>query len=340
MIALKIPGDHRLAILAFMIFVFLTGPAAAQIVPGEGTDSGLGGGNIVMGTVYTSTGQRVASRVKIRLTTMTRGDRLTSSDENGNFVIRGLVSGNYSIVIDEKEFEPYSQAVDIIQFRGSPAQTVTLNIRLIPKKGPDQKTGVVDAAAAMLDDQARTDFAASQQLAKSGDHKGAIEKLLVLTNGFPTFMQGFNDLGVEYLRTGDLEKAHEAFLAAIKLRPDAFAPLMNDGIVLYQMRKFEEAEIVLRAAVKTDKESPAAHYFLGQSVANLGKFEEAEVELVFALKSKSENMYEAHRTLAIIYSARNDRKNALIHLEAYVKLVPTAPDIDRLKATIIQLKQH
>lgn len=320
------------------VVLFVASISNAQIVPGEGMDSGLGGNNVLTGTVYSSSGQRVGTRIKIRLTTMTRGDRVGSTDENGNFIFNGLISGNYSIVINEKGFEPVSQNVDIIQLRGSPPQTYNVSIRLVPKADATPRPGVIDAALSSLDAKGREIFMRSQELAKAGDHTGAIEQLLILTSDNPNFMPGFNELGVEYLRIGDFEKATLAFDAAHKLDPEAFGPLLNNGIALYQLRKFERAETELRAALAIDKTAPPVHYFLGQTVANLGKFDEAEAELQKALESKTDKFPEAHRTLAIIYSSKKDTKNALRHLEAYIALVPNAPDMEQLKQLVLRLK--
>ena len=55
-------------------------------------------------------GQRLQRRVTIRLQTMTKGDRVVMTDDYGNFAFRGLMSGDYTIVIDkEKDFQPFSQ---------------------------------------------------------------------------------------------------------------------------------------------------------------------------------------------------------------------------------------
>ena len=49
-------------------------------------------------------------------------------------------------------------------------------------------------------------------------------------------------------------------------------------------------------------------------------------------------MKEAHRTLAIIYNSRGDKKQAIVELEAYLKLNPTAPDAEQLRKALEQLK--
>src|SRR5882762_7204086 len=81
-------------------------PVTAQVfLPPGATDTGLGGGNAISGTVLISSGQRLERHVSIRLQTMTKGDRLAMSDDNGNFAFRGLPNGTYTVVIDkEREF--------------------------------------------------------------------------------------------------------------------------------------------------------------------------------------------------------------------------------------------
>src|ERR1044071_3542254 len=116
-----------IALTAASILVFFL-PADGQILPSETIDTGLGGSNTIMGTVITGSG-RLERRVNIRLQTATRGDRVTTTDDSGNFAFRGLVSGDYAIVIDkEKDFEPFSQSVTILQIRGFPPTTLNLSL--------------------------------------------------------------------------------------------------------------------------------------------------------------------------------------------------------------------
>ena len=327
----------RLFVVVFAGFLGI--PAAAQLIPPSASETGLGGSNTITGTVLTSMGGRLERRVSIRLQTMTKGDRVTTTDEYGNFAFRGLVSGDYTLVIDkEKDFEPFSQTITIIQVRGFPGQTNMVSIRLTPKVNTQPKPGVVDAALATLPERGKTLFTKSQDLAKAGDHRGAIEQLTSLTTEFPSFMFGFNELGVEYLRLGQLDKAEAAFRAAIKIEPLAFAPQMNRGMTLVEMKRYADAEPVLRSAKKLNEQPGVVHYFLGQAVANLGKFDEAEKELTAAVSMGGDEMKEAHRILAIIYSSKGDKKRAASELETYLNLAPHAKDAESLRNLIRRLK--
>src|SRR5437588_1695740 len=107
-----------LTLVLFSLFVVVR--VAAQGIP-EGaasTDTGLGGVNTISGRIVSSSGQRIERRVSVRLRTMTRGDRISMTDEYGNFVFRGVPPNDYVVVIDkEQDFEPFSQNVSVIQPR-------------------------------------------------------------------------------------------------------------------------------------------------------------------------------------------------------------------------------
>src|SRR5262245_35561198 len=122
-------------------------PLSAQMV--VGTDSGLGGANMITGTVLGPSGQRIETAVNVRLRTMTRGDRVATTDTNGNFAFKGLVNGDYQIVIEkEAEYETYSTLVNIFQMRNAPPVNYPLNIRLKYKPGVTPKPGVVNSELA------------------------------------------------------------------------------------------------------------------------------------------------------------------------------------------------
>ena len=118
----------------------------------------------------------------------------------------------------------------------------------------------------------------------------------------------FNELGVQYLKRGDLEKAGEALRSALKIEGDAFEPLMNHGILLVRANKFSEAEPELRAALRQKDQSSVGHYYLGRALAYLQRYDEAEPELITAIKLGGNEMKEAHRYLAGVYSALGDKQ--------------------------------
>ena len=326
---------------AFLSLCFV-GSAFAQIssISDSESQTGLGGMNAIVGTVFAPSGRPLESRARIRLSTMTRGDRIFTVNQTGNFAFRGLPSGSYTISIEkEVEYKPVSQTVDVIQLRGAPAQTYTLNIRLEFKERTEAKPAVVNAELMNIPAKARTHYESAMELSKKGDRQGAIDELKLAIAAHPTFVSAFNELGVQYLRTNRLEDADQAFQGALKVEPESFPALVNRGITNVMMKRYGESVPILRKALKINDQSAVAHYFLGQALANLGLFPDAEKELQRCLQLGKEEMKEAHRLLAIIYSARGAKKEAADELDAYLKKAPTTPDAEKLKEQIRKLRE-
>jgi tetratricopeptide (TPR) repeat protein len=333
-------GGPGLSLVLFSLFVVVR--VTAQGIPqgAASTDTGLGGVNTISGMTVSSNGQRIARRVSVRLRSMTRGDRISTTDENGNFVFRGVPPGDFVVVIEkEQDFEPFSQNVSVIQPRGMPPQTYYLSIRLETKRRAEAKPGVLNAEFVNVPKPALVHYDKAIEQARKGDHPGAVEELKLAIKEYPSFMLAFNELGVQYLKLNQLENADEAFQGALKITPDAFAALINRGIANFMMKRYGEAVPILRKALAKNDQSAVGHYFLGQALANLGLFEDAEKELLTALKLGNEEMNEAHRILAIIYASRGANKHAADELEAYLKLAPNTPDAEKLKEKIRQLRK-
>ncbi len=322
-----------------LLLLFGINVNSQTVLPGDSIDLGMGGNNTITGTVFNSVGKRIETRVSIRLATMTRGDVITVTNEKGVFYFRGLPAGNYTVIIDkEKDFEVFTQDVNIIQFRGSPPQVQTLSIRLIPKAKPEMVTAVIDSDLVNVPPKAIEHYDKAVIFSRERKHDSAIEQLQLSINEYPDFMLAYNELGVQYLHLSDLNKADESLKKALELKPAAYMPLVNRGIVLFTMKRYAEAEPVLLSALKQDETSLVVRFFLGQTFANLGRFDEAERELVKAIAAGDEEMKEAHRILAIIYSSRGDKQNAAHHLEAYLRLNPDAKDADQLRQVLRNLK--
>jgi Flp pilus assembly protein TadD len=327
-----------LSLVLFSLFVVVR--VTAQIPQGAAsTDTGFGGVNTISGMIVSSAGQRIQRRVSVRLRTMTKGDRISMTDEYGNFVFRGLPSGDFVVVIDkEQDFEPFSQTVSVIQPRGMPPQTYHLSVRLVLKGRAEAKPGVLNAEFVDVPKRALAHYNNAVEHSKKNDHPQAIEELKLAIKEYPSFMHAFNELGVQYLKLNQLEHADEAFQSALKITPDAVAALINRGIANFMMKRYGEAVPILRKALAKNDQSAVGHYFLGQALAYQGKFEEAEKELSTAIKLGGEKLKEAHRMLSIIYSARGDKKRAADELETYLRLAPTTPDAAQLRQALLRLK--
>src|ERR1044072_6503812 len=111
-------------------------------------------------------------------------------------------------------------------------------------------------------------------------------------------------IGMLHLRLNELDKADEAFKAALKVDPEAYEPLLSRSITLFKLSKFKDAENLLRKTLKVKPESAPAYYYLGRSLNKLRKNEEAEKAFLTCTEKSPGEVQEARRLLAAIYLDR------------------------------------
>jgi tetratricopeptide (TPR) repeat protein len=326
-------GGPGLALVLFLLLVVVQ--VTAQISPGAPPADPFRAGVGISGTVLSPTGQRFSRRISVRLRSMSQGDRVTTTDDKGNFAFNGVPRGDYVVIIDkEQNFEPYSENVSVTPFSGAPYLSIRLRLKGEAKSAP----GVINAELANVPSRALAFYQKAQEQAQAGNHKAAIEQLQKAIAEYSNFMLAFNELGVQYLRLGELDKADESLAKALKLAPESATPLLTHGILLTVMGKFNLAVTELQTALKQKGQSANGHLYLGQALANLGRFAEAEVSLTRAIELGGDEIKDAHRFLGAIYLQRGEREKALAEFEIYLKLAPKAKDAEKVRQIIRQNK--
>lgn len=346
-IALKpIRSSVYITILLLLLLIQCAPAARAQ----AGTDStGTGGLNTISGRIYFPSGRAADMRAKVLLETMTSSRLSVIADNDGAFRFKNLAPGSYTVVIDAGEdYEIVREPVFIEGNsnlgRGTRIPMMPTNIMvpiyLRPKMGKrEAKPGVLNAALANVPKPAQELYEKAQEAIQANDSKRAIEQLRAAISIHPDFALALNSLGVEYLKLGDAGRALEALAAAVKLSPDAFVPRLNYGIAYLEKKQFAEAEANLRQALQKNDGSPSAHMYLGIALIKLGRYDEAEKELQRAVSLKGgDNMAQAHKMLGGLYWKKGQFKEAADQLEVYLKLMPKAPDAERIRATVKELR--
>lgn len=329
---------RSLRTLLLVIFLFvITASVSGQIAGGmtETTRTDFGGNSYITGIVFAPSGTPINYRIRIRLSSITAGEVISTSDDTGKFVFSKLSVGSYIVSIDgEQDYEPISQQIDIMQNR----DVQTISFRLVPRGKPANRAKAVNVENVTVPKKALDLYERALALSFAGDHNGAIAQLKLAVAEYPAFMLAYTELGVQYLRLNELEKADDALVAALKIKPDAYEPLINRGIVKFRSKQYVEAETFLRNSLKAKEDSAVAHFYLGRTFASQKQYEMAEKEFRSAIKIGGEQMREAHRMLASMFLEREDHKRALNELEIYLKLNPAAADAEQLNAVVTQLK--
>jgi tetratricopeptide (TPR) repeat protein len=333
---------------ALLSFIFSGAEARAQ----SGIDiSGTGGNHIIQGRIFFPSGRQVDQSIRVKLESPAIGEHSVFSDRNGAFSFRNLAGGSYTITIEGTEdYEGVREPVYIDQpqarTRGgvvnlSTPRIFNVPIYLVPKRtrtsGPGP--GVINAALAGVPKPAVDLFMKAAEAARAGDNQKAIDNLKAAISVYPEFAIAHNELGVLYLKMGQPDRAAESLRSSLKITPNSLEPQLNYGIALLEKKDFPQAETELRKAIKINDAVPTAHMYLGLTLISLKRYDDAEKELERAVALKGgENLAMAHKYLGGLYWKSNKYKQAAAELEIYLKLVPQAPDGEKIRETIKELR--
>ena len=329
---------------AVLLAAFLAPPAPAQTDSLGASDTGMGGRHIIEGRIFLPSGRRVEKRMRVRLSS-TKGESYAMSDDNGAFTFRRVDAGTYRVTVEaSQEFEAASEGVEIFDMAGGvrrsgTGQIVNVQLYLRPKTGErPAPPGVVNAALAAVPAEARALYEKALRASQEGDHRQAVEHLKGALAAHADFALAYNELGVQYMRLEQLDKAAEAFRHALRLAPDVAVLRLNYGLLLVRRKDFAEAEAQLRRALEKDDSSAVAHLYRGRALIALRRHDEAERELQTALRLGGDGAGMAHRFLAALYIERGDTARAADSLETYLRLAPDAREAPQIRDLLKQLR--
>ena len=318
---------------------------------GGGVDlTGTGGRHSIVGRIYFPSGVRADVRLKVRLESTRDSPLSVLADTNGSFGFRALQPGSYTVVIDGgDDYETYRETV-FIDGEGqrprsglrmpSTSRAYQVQVHLQPKRFvlPDGRVGIINAALASVPESARKAYERSLPYVANGDHKQAIAHLKAAVALFPAFAIALNELGVQYMKAGEIDAAVEALRSAVKLDPEAFMPRLNYGIALLQKKNFSDAKTHLEQALRKNPNSASAHLYLGITLIHEQKYLDAEQSFQRSIREGKASLGIAHYYLGGLYWRRGEHKLAADELEKYLQASPGAPDAEKVKSTIKELR--
>lgn len=304
------------------------------VLPGSsrGNPTTGSGNNTIQGRVHFPSGQTTGTvKVNLESTSSFGASSSTATDQDGVFRFNGLEPGNYTVVVDAgSQYEKAREPVVIsTESRGRMVQ-VAIQLNL--------KVDASNPAFAGISEKALNLYQKGTAAVKKGDSKAAVQFFTDAIAAYPNFPVALSDLGLQYMKLNQMDKAAETYEQLIKLKPADPTAHLNLGIARYNLKKFEEAETHLRKAVELKATGPMAHYYLGMTLVSLKRHSEALPEFEATVANGGENIALAHRYLGGLYMSANKPQQAADELEKYLKLDPKAPDAERIKGTIKDLR--
>jgi tetratricopeptide (TPR) repeat protein len=334
--AMKIISRH-----AIVLGLLLCSTAAAQTrrpsSSPPGTDQTRVGS--IKARVVLENGNSVSYAVQVTLSNSRGTQARLYSDNQGQFEIRSLPPGEYSLQVegDRLVYEMISERVDVLA--GTPT-VITLTLKEKTANGTARPSGSVASVSELTRDvpaKARKEFERASKSAHEGKTDEAIEHLRRAIQEYPSFVMAHNDLGVQLLTQEKLDEAAGEFRRALQIDPKAFNPNLNLGLVLVRQQRYEEAVQILRTAVALESTAPAAHLYLGLALKGSGDLEGAEAELKSVYAGGGEASAIALFHLGDLYLKRGNRALARDAFELYLRQSPTGPYAAQARQLIVRL---
>jgi tetratricopeptide (TPR) repeat protein len=253
----------------------------------------------------------------------------TFSHPDGSFVFTRVSDGDY--LVETFETETLEATSTEVTLRPRPRRAISFNVYIdIPSKSVPAKT---PASVIAADVDLNVPKAASKhyrngiKALKSGDSLNAVAELREAVAAYPNYYAARLDLGRELRIEKRFEEAEDVLSPLAEIAPKRAEPRLEYGIVLLELKRPDQAAIELREALQLEEANWATHLYLGWALLE-SQPQEAEPHFKRALELDERKAGRAHLALARLADAQGLRQLAIQHLEAYLALMPNAPDAD------------
>lgn len=329
--------------LQLVFFLACLGALFSSVTLGQGIGDRNRAGNsegkyTIQGRVYMPDG-RPAQNVKVDIDN-TDGAKTYYTNIDGTFQTGSITAGNYTISVTIPGLETEREFLTIGR-EAAPGQTynVTLFLRRQGQKKGDFYSNnplFSDVPKAALDK-----FKKGAEKLEKNDTKAAAALFDEAIAAYPSFAIAYYQKGSALLREKELDKALEAFIKAIELKPDYVEAKYSFGYTHYLKKNYEVAEAVFDDVLKQKADMIDAQLYQGISLFYLKNTDAAESVLKKTIATPAgEKMPLAHLYLGQIYVQKKKNAAAVVELEKYLELLPKAPNADRIKTAIADLKKQ
>jgi tetratricopeptide (TPR) repeat protein len=141
---------------------------------------------------------------------------------------------------------------------------------------------------------------------------------------------------VQAEETGDKQRAISLYEQMLQLDPDYAPGYINLGTIHFHLKQFERAEELYRKATEKDPNYVLAYFDLGNVLDELERSDESIAAYQRAVEL-APRYADAHYNLALAFERKAERRAALRHWQAYVRLDKTGPWAEHARTQIRKL---
>jgi tetratricopeptide (TPR) repeat protein len=144
---------------------------------------------------------------------------------------------------------------------------------------------------------------------------------------------------VQAEEAGEKHRALALYEEILKIDPLYAAAYINLGTINFHLRQYARAEELYRRATEVDPAYVLAFFDLGNVLDELQRPDESITAYCRAV-ALSPRYADAHYNLALAYERKGERRQALRHWHAYIKLDNSGPWAEHARTQIRRLLSH
>lgn len=258
--------------------------------------------------------------VRLTLLDLQRGNKFTiKTAKDGKFFKVGLPPSQYRLTAELEGYLTYEQEL-AVGFGGEYDLEVTLKKEL-PKLDQD------------------VDFLAGLDYFKQGDYARAVVSFEKVVQKYPESPIACYNLGISAIRNGQKNEGRAYLEKAASLNPRMSEVYLALAEVYFSEGDSDRARRAAEEAINLEPSNPKGYYNLGLIIYKSGKMGEALDPFLMAIKLDP-GFSSAYYQAGLAYVARSQFKEALNCFERFLELEPKAPEADRVRAMIEELKKQ
>jgi tetratricopeptide (TPR) repeat protein len=271
-----------------------------------------------------------AQSVPVRLERFSGGiiDQIIT-DNRGHFRFPNLQKGYYKVVVDVPGYRPAQQDADLqVLFR----LYLVFDITSDTSKSSAALPLLNDVVDARIPATARDELESGKAALTKRSYQPAIAHLDRAILAYPTFFEAHLLLATAYMDLREWDKAEQALLRALEIRPENATALISLGEVYWRQNRYAVAEQTLKEGLKLDEKSWHGNFTLGRLYWDMGEVAKAGAPIGMTLQLKPE-LAEAHLLAGNILLRVSQKERALIEYREYLRLEPKgefAPQVQQL----------
>ena len=311
-----LPAAILNSLLAILLNLLMLGGVPRAEAQSSGTDQA---DRIISGTVYLPQNNQPAVQVAVSLKYHDAGIfRSILTDYEGHFEVRGLVSGEYEVSVEEAGYETLRSKVRLDE----PSAKIELHLVSSQSSQNPPNAYTISVRELKIPGKARAEYRKGLESLAKRDYPTSLSHLTKAVQDFPDYFEAFYHQGVVETNLGRFEKAMQAFQKSIDLSGGRYAWAdFGVGYVLYLEGKAADAEAIIRKGLEIDGNSAGGFVLLGMALLRLNRPEEAEKNARQALLLKPD-FAEAYLVLADANARRQNYREQIEGLDAYLRLDP------------------